>query len=507
MAKGTRMLLLLLVVSMISAYVLAGCNNQQGADGEGIKIVFYRAGGLIAGQNDAAVKEAIEEKFYKDTGIKIDLEVKLCLNEDINTKLDLAIAGGEQIDAIFNYVGSTSGLDRFVNEDGYFTNLTDIVKKYGSALKEKIPQIAFDTCTYNGELFAIPCVRQENCYGILIRKDWLDDANLEIPTTIEEFETALAAFRDRDSKIVPMVGFHWDMDRVILPGAYNCVQASYFYQEEDGTLMPGFLNPNYKTVLETEYRWVKEGLWDVDNGSRTEASCDNLFIGGRAGVYIQYPEVTHLIEIARKCKAANPEAEFEIIGPLAGPDGYASFQKANAAFSGVLIPSTSKNAEIVVQYFNWLVSDPANYELAMYGRVGQEWVDSGEGLMGIPEGAEDILATSSLYSKAYAYECVTVSDRIMDTYTEQELQWIKNVRSYPTHGDAREGMFWPDQDSEIARKYAQASDEFKNSILSPARNGLLDTSKKFDAAVESFIMANQEHLDWMNEYYQENKPE
>ena len=40
MAKGTRMLLLLLVVSMISAYVLAGCNNQQGADGGESKLFF-----------------------------------------------------------------------------------------------------------------------------------------------------------------------------------------------------------------------------------------------------------------------------------------------------------------------------------------------------------------------------------------------------------------------------------------------------------------------------------
>lgn len=508
MKKMCKRVWTLLLVLALCLPILTGCSGNGDSSGDRTQLVFYLAGGLVAGQNDAAVKEAIEEKFYKDTGIKIDLKVVLCQNADINTKIDLAIAGGDPIDAIFNYVGSTSGLDRFVNGDEYFTDLTALIDQYGGALKKNIPQLAFDTCTYDGKIFAIPEAAQENIYGILIRKDWLDDAGLEIPTTITEFETALAAFRDREKNIVPMVGFHWDMDRVVLAGAYDCVQASYFYLDENGTILPGFLHPNYKKVLETEYRWIQEGLWDVDNASRTESSCDNLFIGGRAGVYIQYPEITHLIEISRKCKAANPEAEFEVIGPLKGEDGAASFQKSNVSFAGCLIPASSKNAEIVVKYFDWLASDPANYELAKYGREGYEWVDTGDGLMGIPEGAQDVLLTGSLYSGCYcSLNFTTVSDRIMDTYTQQELQWIEDVRSFNTYSDAREGVFWPDQDSDLAIAYANASDVFRNDILSPARAGLVDTSLQFESAVQAFKMTNAEYLAWMNRYYQENKPD
>ncbi len=510
MKKTGKRLLAALLLLVMCLPMMTGCDKKDvSGDGDATKLVIYYGGNKVVGANDAEVKAAIEEKFYQDTGNKIDLEVKVFQTSDLNTKVDLAIAGGEQIDGIISNVGSTTGLDRFVNENAFFTDLTPLIDEYGSALKEKVPQIAFDTVTSDGKIFAIPEIAYEGIYGILIRKDWLDDAGLPIPTTIEEFETALRAFRDRDSNIVPMVGYHWDMDRVILPGAYNCVQASYFYLDGNGNIMPGFLNPNYKTVLETEYNWIQEGLWDIDNASRTASSCDNLFISGRAGVYIQYPEIMAEIDIARKVKVADPDAELEVIGPLTGPDGYASFQKANACFGGVLVPATSENAALMVQYYNWLVSDPANYELAKYGREGYEWVDVGEGLRGLPEGAEDIIATSALYDGIFCtLDYTTVSDRLWDTYTEQELRWIDNVRhNYPLHGDAREGVFWPDQDSEMAKNYSTASDNFKNEILTPARNGLLNTSDKFDAAVESFKTANADYLAWMNEYYHEHKPE
>lgn len=503
MKKMLKRVLSAIMAAACVCTCLAGCGKKV-EESSGTKVVIYCAGSKVSGANDAAVKKAIEKKFKEDTGNEINLEIKLFTNADFNTKVDLAIAGGDQIDGIVNYIGSSDALDRFISRNNFATDLTELVNEYGTHLKSVIPEIAFDHATYDGQLAAIPSVTQENAFGILIRTDWLKEANLEIPTTISEFETVMEAFKKRDGNVVPLVGYSWDLDRVILAGAYGTVSSSYYYLDDSGTLLPGFLNPKYKNVLSKCYEWVKSGWWDIDNASRTESSIDNLFVGGRAGIYVQYPEIYHLIEIARKCKQADSKATFEVIGPLEGPNGDKGVQKQNVAFSGMMVPKSSKNAELVVKYMDWMVSDVKNYELCAYGIEGTDWVDSGEGKRGLPDkNSTDVV---NMYSGCYApIEFTNLSDRVWDTYSEQELGWIEAVRSYPTFSDAREGVFFPYLDNDMSSKYSSASTDFQTNTLSPARAGLKDTSKTFESAVEAFKLSNKDYLEWMNQYYKENK--
>lgn len=505
MKKLLRRAVCVLLAVVMATVCLTACGGGTGGD-DANKVVIYCAGSKITGANDAAVKAAIEKKFKEDTGLDINLDVKLFTNADFNTKVDLAIAGGDQIDGIVNYIGSSDGLDRFVSRNNFAMDLTALVEEHGKNLKKVIPQIAFDHATYNGSLAAIPSVTQENAFGILIRTDWLKEAGLNIPKTIDEFEAVMDAFKKRDGNIVPLVGYSWDLDRVILPGAYGTVASSMYYLEDDGTILPAFLDPAYKNVLSKCYQWVKNGWWDIDNASRTESSVDNLFVGGRSGIYVQYPEIYHLIEIARKCKLANPNATFEVIGPLEGPDGKKGVQKQNVAFSGMMIPKSSQNAELLIKYMDWMVSDVANYELCTYGIEGTDWTDSGEGLRGVPESAADNIEAVNMYSGCYnLVEYSNLSERVWDTYTEQELGWIKAVRSFPTFADAREGVFFPDLDNDMTQKYSTARTTFQTETLSPARGGLKDTAQTFEAAVEAFKISNKEYLDWMNQYYKDNK--
>lgn len=490
---------------VITALCLTACGGGSNSS-SGTKLVIYCAGSKVVGANDATVKAAIEKKFKEDTGLEIDLDVKLFTNADFNTKVDLAIAAGDQIDGIVNYIGSSDGLDRFISRSNFAMDLTELIESNGQNLKSVIPQIAFDHATYDGGLAAIPSVTQENSFGILIRTDWLKDAGLEIPTTISEFENVMEAFKKREGNIVPLVGYSWDLDRVILPGAYGTVSSSMYYVNDEGIILPGYLDPEYKNVLSKCYEWVKNGWWDIDNASRTESSVDNLFVGGRAGIYVQYPEIYHLIEMARKCKLANPDATFEVIGPLEGPNGDKGVQKQNIAFSGMMIPKSSENAELLVKYMDWMVSDVANYELCTYGIEGTDWVDSGEGLRGVPESAAENLEAVNMYSGCYnLVEYSNLSERVWDTYTEQELGWIEAVRNFPTFADAREGVFFPELDNDMTQKYSSAKTDFQTNTLSPARAGLKDTAKTFDAAVEAFKISNKEYLDWMNKYYKDNK--
>ena len=498
----------ILFAAGISLSVLSGCQSKPGekTPGEKTTLVFHLAGSLKEGKNDAAVKEAIEKKFEEDTGIAIDLQLKLHSNEDFNTKVNLAISSKEQMDGIINYIGSNDGLNQFMSKPGFAADLTALIEDHAPEMKKIIPQIAFDTVTVDGKVLALPGVEHEHQFGILIRKDWLDDAGLALPKTLEEFEAALRAFKTRGDKVVPLVGAPWDVDRVILPGAYGLNSYSQRTLDADGKLVPGYLAPGYKQVLIKEYDWVKEGLWDRDNSTRPTSSMDNLFIGGQSGVYVQWPEITHLIEIARKTKAADPDAELEIIGPLTGPDGKSGFAKQNMAFNGLLIPRSSKNAELVIKYVNWLCADQANYELAAYGIEGQDWVDKGDSLRAYPEGKEEEYLMQPPYSGAYKLLFnIKIADRVMTSYSEKERQWIENVRQYPAIADPSEGIFFPALDQDMKTKLDTQYNEFAGAVVSNAWAGMADPRDSFDGAVSVFRANAADYLAWLDEYYQAHK--
>jgi putative aldouronate transport system substrate-binding protein len=55
--------------------------------------------------------------------------------------------------------------------------------------------------TDNGSYYCFPMLRDDprllNATGLIIRKDWLDELGLAVPTTIDEWYTVLRAFKEK----------------------------------------------------------------------------------------------------------------------------------------------------------------------------------------------------------------------------------------------------------------------------------------------------------------------
>ena len=497
------------IVGALSTGVLTGCSpGQKGVESNGKKttLVIHLAGSLKEAKDDSAVKAEIEKSFKQATGIDVNLDLQLHTNEDFNTKVNLAISANEQIDGIENVINTNDGLKMFMTKSGFATELNDLLDKDGSTLKSKIPEEAMRSVTIDGKILAIPSVSPEAEFGILIRKDWLTAAGLALPTTLDEFENALKKFKERGGNVVPLVGYPWDVDRGILPGAYGVNPYSQRALDSQGKLVPAYLIPDYKKVLSKEYQWAKEGLWDKDNTTRPTTSMDNLFISGKCGVYIQWPEITHLIDISKKCKAANPDAQFAILGPLKGPNGDSGFAKQPMAFTGLVIPKMSKNAEIVIKYLNWMCSDVKNYELAAYGIKGIDWTDDGKDLRGYPKGKEQDYSLQPPYSGAYKLlENIGMSDRILSAYTEEERQWIQDVRGFKLIQDPSEGIIFPPLEDQVQYAVDAQYKEFTSNVINPAWAGLKDPNNVFDAAVNTYRSKCQEYLDFIDTYYKQNQ--
>lgn len=188
----------------------------------------------------------------------------------------------------------TGGIVQAV-EDGITYDMTEYIPKYMptyNALRTSIPALEKDTTTDDGRLVAIYTlasnfgeVSPERVWdGLCIRKDWLDELNMPMPVTIDDWHETLKAFKDNFNCEAPLlIGATngYDLSHNFL-SAYG-VLGEFF--QVDGVVKFGPLEEGYKQWVELFRDWYAEGLIDpnfTNNDATFTGSAD--YIGtGRAG--------------------------------------------------------------------------------------------------------------------------------------------------------------------------------------------------------------------------------
>jgi len=221
---------------------------------------------------------------------------------EINEKFGLMLASGDYADIIFDY-GYPGGGDAGI-ADGVFLKLNDYINadympNYSKYMENEI--VRRDTTTDSGNVYAIYALNTNNFAeldeqnpwaGLVVRKDWVEEAGLELPVTLADWETMLTAFRDRGCEAPLMIGKNGMLDGGNTVGvaqdegyfisAYGIL--GEFYQK-DNTVYYGPLQPEYKEYIEMMARWYANGLIDPNFMSNDAgAFMDNAYIAtGRAG--------------------------------------------------------------------------------------------------------------------------------------------------------------------------------------------------------------------------------
>ena len=146
--------------------------------------------------------------------------------------------------------------------------------------------------------------------GALIRKDWLDDAGLPIPQTIEDLEKVLAAFKARGEDVIPMnldpLGYNSASG--FLVSAYDVYPA---WWTVTGTQVDqhGFTTPAFKEYLTLVNRWYELGYIDKDFMNRDGESVVSLFLNDRLGVMV---DMWYTPEDA-EALYSGPDADFDAV--------------------------------------------------------------------------------------------------------------------------------------------------------------------------------------------------
>ena len=249
--------------------------------------------GELADFNDGEFWKWYEEK----TNVHIDFIVPASGSE--SDAFQLLFASSDMPDMIEHNPNGQKyrGGEDAAIEDGYFVDVAehlDWVPNYVSWLHSHED---WGKACYSdtGKLYAMwgvwRTINPEGALadqGLSIRKDFVDKVKMEVPTTYDEWETVLTAFKDQLGIEAPFYTSKYGIDNGEFMAGYDT--APYFYQR-DGKVQYGPMDDQYRDYLGLLHDWWEKGLLDKDFATRTSGgiTADNdMMLNDKVGSLVDY---------------------------------------------------------------------------------------------------------------------------------------------------------------------------------------------------------------------------
>ncbi len=155
--------------------------------------------------------------------------------------------------------------------DGLIYDLTAYLPQYAPDYWEWLnsdEEILNSVKTIDGKILGFFNGRaEENAYdaGPFIRKDWLEECDLEIPVTLEDWETVLRAFKERYGATLSMQKGYFTTFVAMASGTGAMGGATIkFYVDENGKIQCAQLTEEWVELVHTLQRWYADDLIDPD---------------------------------------------------------------------------------------------------------------------------------------------------------------------------------------------------------------------------------------------------
>ena len=391
MNKKLRGLCSAILMSVMVTGVLAGCSGKDSKDVanvdlgdsfnlEGMPIVkdeitidvlTTRWGNM----GDTFTKNKFLVDLEKESNVKIDWQVQ-SLN-DWGEQKSILLASGELPSVIF---GSETMKDTDILSNlEYFLPLDDLIDKYMPNYKkilENDPELKKLTTYPDGKIYSfgkrLPA-RPKVSGQLMINKKWLDNLNLEIPTTIEELNNVVRAFKEKDAN-----GNGNPNDEIVISGSGSLNQ--YYFTPfgfdaidsdmmlKEGKLSYAKTSEAYKEGLKWAQQMYKEGIIDPEIFTQ-----DNTMLQAKN----QDPNIARVgmsYEWVPDAVFGKWSDEYVAIAPIAGPDGkrfaYGDENGVGAlARNEALITKFCKYPEVVARWIDQFYTDEASIQ-NFWGAIG-----------------------------------------------------------------------------------------------------------------------------------------
>ncbi|MNO19621.1 Lipoprotein LipO precursor [compost metagenome] len=248
---------------------------------------------------------------------------------DYLNKLNLMIASGEVPNVFLPWNGNEVDLAK----NGAIADLTELLPKYAPNLWNLIPQEVWNVVKANdptgeGKIYWVPGVNGYEKTTGLIRKDWLDKLNLQMPKTQEEYVNVLKAFKDQDpngngkADEIPTGGrqnARW-MDHLFNMYGVAIVEGNPDWDVYNGELTYSATTQNMKDALTFISKLYKDNLMDQETFLNDKAKWDGKIDSSTVGNYYHWGQNvnTHLDLIQQ---ATGVQADISVLPVIEAP-GY-----------------------------------------------------------------------------------------------------------------------------------------------------------------------------------------
>ena len=324
----------------------------------------------VMAQTDVRQMSWAEMGMFKDAAANAGVEIEW---EEISTgwteKKPVILASGDLPDIIINDSTITSS-DIISNIDS-FMDMTDLIAAYAPNIQKMFEEVpdSLTASMYNGGIYALPLVTayMPTSYVTLnINKTWLDKLGLEVPTTLDEFEQCLIAFRDGDPNgngIKDEIPLDWPQqghthDIYCLTGAFGTVdnQSTNMVVVEDGKVQFLYETEAFYKLTQYVHRWYEEGLITPEVYTNDYAASNVVRTTGdiaRVGAATGYSAPSLFSKFSD---------EYISIAPLSGGEEYDvkwPFSTVGAPVNSnkLVMTSDCENPEAAMRFINELYSD------------------------------------------------------------------------------------------------------------------------------------------------------
>ena len=141
------------------------------------------------------------DELKKQTNV--DVEMRIFPYETATERLNLDLNSGDYADVVGGWTLSDSMILTYGVNQGVFIPLEDYFAEYCPRITEilDLPGVREEMTAPDGHIYAIPYVCDDTKVGYspYINGRWLKNVGMDMPTTTEEFEAVLKAFKEQDA--------------------------------------------------------------------------------------------------------------------------------------------------------------------------------------------------------------------------------------------------------------------------------------------------------------------
>ncbi|MBN2617611.1 MAG: extracellular solute-binding protein [Spirochaetales bacterium] len=305
------------------------------------------------------------DAFYNFTGLKLDI-VKPEHNQ-YSQILSTMFAAGDYPDLLeiqtndyltFATSGHLIPLEGYIEASENFKSVNkDLIEAY--RLKD-------------GHIYGVPTYDGGGCVTY-IRKDWLDNLGLSVPTTWDEYYNVLKAFtlndpdgngqNDTVGLTVPFqTGYEFDYyNRMIMQDAF------FGFENKNGKWVDGFLQPEMVEAIKRFKKLYDDGFLDNEFFTNKTSTARSKVYAGQAGV-MEYWSGTWATRFDDSAKNSDPKAVVIPIKPI--KNAY-YINRVGPAFA---ITKAAKNPKVIFEKFlDTMVDNGAGQVLFTHGIEGMHY--------------------------------------------------------------------------------------------------------------------------------------